>query len=244
MSAWSLSLPTKRISAISQWHIFLKSFTHKMAAKATWHRNYVTVILCIHASQCYDHSSPTDRIAPFANAVGDDERQCWLLSRSTRRSQLRRRQVRRRRWASWTARFSDSASVRRSSAPSASCSPPPRCWRRRRRRRPWVRPPAARWNGARRACWTPSGWPSGARSTARARWCTRWTSSARERTSCGARGPRSTATAARGHLLATWPAPRPTRSVRWLYALQHFVSPLLKYPCHCCVMQGPDFKTS
>jgi len=24
-----------------------ESFTHKMAAKASWHRNYVTVILCI-----------------------------------------------------------------------------------------------------------------------------------------------------------------------------------------------------
>jgi len=36
------SLATKRISAISQWQIFLKSFTHKLAAKASWHRNYVT----------------------------------------------------------------------------------------------------------------------------------------------------------------------------------------------------------
>jgi len=37
------SLPTKRISAKN----IDQSFTHKMAAKASWHRNYVTVILCI-----------------------------------------------------------------------------------------------------------------------------------------------------------------------------------------------------
>jgi len=41
------SLATKRISAISQWQIFLKSFTHKLAAKASWHRNYVTETPCI-----------------------------------------------------------------------------------------------------------------------------------------------------------------------------------------------------
>jgi len=40
-----ISLPTKRISAISQWKTFLQSFTHKMAAKANWHWNYVTVTL-------------------------------------------------------------------------------------------------------------------------------------------------------------------------------------------------------
>ena len=37
------SSPTKRISAISQLQTFLKSFTHKMAAKAGWHQNCVTV---------------------------------------------------------------------------------------------------------------------------------------------------------------------------------------------------------
>ena len=42
------SLPTKRISAISQCkkNIY-KIFTHKMAAKVCWHWNYVTVTLCI-----------------------------------------------------------------------------------------------------------------------------------------------------------------------------------------------------
>ena len=43
------SLPTKCISAISQWQTFLKSFTHKMAANATLRQNYVTVTLCIGA---------------------------------------------------------------------------------------------------------------------------------------------------------------------------------------------------
>ena len=37
------SSPTKHTSAISQ------RFTHKMAAKASWHRNYVTVILCMNS---------------------------------------------------------------------------------------------------------------------------------------------------------------------------------------------------
>ena len=41
------SLPTKRISAKSQWQTFLESFTHKMAAKAGWHQKYVTVTLLI-----------------------------------------------------------------------------------------------------------------------------------------------------------------------------------------------------
>jgi len=41
------SLPTKRFSAISQWQTFIKSFTHKMAAKATLLQNYVTVTVCI-----------------------------------------------------------------------------------------------------------------------------------------------------------------------------------------------------
>jgi len=35
------SLPAKRVLAISQWQTFLKSFTHKMAAKASLHQNYV-----------------------------------------------------------------------------------------------------------------------------------------------------------------------------------------------------------
>jgi len=41
------SLPAKRVLAISQWQTFLKSFTHKMAAKASLHQNYVAVTLCI-----------------------------------------------------------------------------------------------------------------------------------------------------------------------------------------------------
>jgi len=39
------SLATKRISAILP--NISESFTHKMPAKASWHRNYVTVTLCI-----------------------------------------------------------------------------------------------------------------------------------------------------------------------------------------------------
>ena len=41
------TMPTKRISAISQWKKICRSSTHKMAAKASWHRHYVTVTLCI-----------------------------------------------------------------------------------------------------------------------------------------------------------------------------------------------------
>ena len=36
-------------SAITVKNIY-ESFTHKMAAKASWHRNYVTVTLCIYVS--------------------------------------------------------------------------------------------------------------------------------------------------------------------------------------------------
>jgi len=39
------------ISAISQWQTFLKSFTHKMAAKASWHQNCVTVTLYVYGPQ-------------------------------------------------------------------------------------------------------------------------------------------------------------------------------------------------
>ena len=46
MSVRSL-VTTKRISTTSQWQTFVKSFVHKMAVKASWHRNYVTVTLCI-----------------------------------------------------------------------------------------------------------------------------------------------------------------------------------------------------
>ena len=42
-------MPAERISAISQRQTFhiSQSFTNTMAAKAIWHRNYVTVTLCI-----------------------------------------------------------------------------------------------------------------------------------------------------------------------------------------------------
>jgi len=42
-----ISLPTKRISLISQWKNIYQGFTHKMAAKASWHWNYLTVTLCL-----------------------------------------------------------------------------------------------------------------------------------------------------------------------------------------------------
>jgi len=46
MSVWSL---TCRQSVFQWYHSenIYKSFTHKMAAKASWHWNYVTVALCI-----------------------------------------------------------------------------------------------------------------------------------------------------------------------------------------------------
>ena len=46
-----ISLPTKRISAISQSQTFLnlKSFTHKMAAKASLHQSYITdALISLH----------------------------------------------------------------------------------------------------------------------------------------------------------------------------------------------------
>jgi len=43
-----ISLPTKRIIDITVKNIY-QSFTHKMAAKAGWHGNYITVTLCIEA---------------------------------------------------------------------------------------------------------------------------------------------------------------------------------------------------
>jgi len=47
------SLATKHILGISQWKT---QFTHKMAAKARWHRNYATVILCIFFTQLWRKS--------------------------------------------------------------------------------------------------------------------------------------------------------------------------------------------
>ena len=41
------SLPTKRIFSDITVKNINQSFTHKMAAKASWHRNYVTVTHCI-----------------------------------------------------------------------------------------------------------------------------------------------------------------------------------------------------
>jgi len=51
-----ISLSTKRIGNIAAMNIY-KSFTHKMAAKTSWHRcekNYVTVTLCILRSPIGD----------------------------------------------------------------------------------------------------------------------------------------------------------------------------------------------
>jgi len=50
MSVWSLACR----QSVFQWHHsekHLSEFTHKMAAKASWHWNYVTVTLCIY--NCY-----------------------------------------------------------------------------------------------------------------------------------------------------------------------------------------------
>ena len=46
MSVWSLTCQQSYLGDIVVANIS-ESFTHKMAAKASWHRNYVTVILCI-----------------------------------------------------------------------------------------------------------------------------------------------------------------------------------------------------
>jgi len=45
-------LPTERISALTVKNIY-ESFTHKMAAKASWHQNYVTVTVCISRQDTY-----------------------------------------------------------------------------------------------------------------------------------------------------------------------------------------------
>jgi len=41
------SLPTTRISVISQRQTLIKSFGYEKAAKASWRQNYVTVALCV-----------------------------------------------------------------------------------------------------------------------------------------------------------------------------------------------------
>ena len=46
------SLPAEHISAISQWQIFFKRFTHRMVAKSNWRQNYVTVTACVAYSLC------------------------------------------------------------------------------------------------------------------------------------------------------------------------------------------------
>jgi len=46
MPVWSLTCQQSYLGDIVVANIS-ESFTHKMAAKASWHRNYVTVILCI-----------------------------------------------------------------------------------------------------------------------------------------------------------------------------------------------------
>ena len=47
MSVRSLSCQQSVFQRYHSENIY-ESFTHKMAAKASWHRNYVTVTLCIY----------------------------------------------------------------------------------------------------------------------------------------------------------------------------------------------------
>ena len=56
MSVWSLA---RQQSVFQQYHSenIYRSFTHKMAAKASWHQNYVTVILCISFAASDDITS-------------------------------------------------------------------------------------------------------------------------------------------------------------------------------------------
>jgi len=54
MSVWSLAGNKAYFSSITAKNIY-QSFTHKMAAKASWHWNYVTVTLCIRA-RCHQIS--------------------------------------------------------------------------------------------------------------------------------------------------------------------------------------------
>ena len=48
-----------------------KSFTHKMAAKASWHRNYVTVTLCIRR-RGYPHFGLASEFRSFQSGVCKD----------------------------------------------------------------------------------------------------------------------------------------------------------------------------
>ena len=48
MSVWSLACQKTYFSDITVKNIY-QSFTHKMSAKASWHRNYVTVTSCIRS---------------------------------------------------------------------------------------------------------------------------------------------------------------------------------------------------
>jgi len=47
MSVWSLSCQQSVFQRYITVKNIFESFTHKMATKASWHRNYVTVTLCI-----------------------------------------------------------------------------------------------------------------------------------------------------------------------------------------------------
>ena len=76
MSVRSLQLANKAyFSDITVKNVY-QSFTHKMAAKASWHRNYVTVTLCI--VQCYILSSTSmpDKRRPNSESISVNCSRC------------------------------------------------------------------------------------------------------------------------------------------------------------------------
>jgi len=83
MSVWSLACR----QSVFQWYHsedIYQSFTHKMAARASWHWNYVTVTLCITVEQKFnadcsdDNAEFTFWISVLVRSVNCMHR-CWCL---------------------------------------------------------------------------------------------------------------------------------------------------------------------
>jgi len=55
-----------------------QSFTHKMAAKASWHRNYVTVTLCTLAGRLAKYGTAVIDVATRNNSETIDANFCGL----------------------------------------------------------------------------------------------------------------------------------------------------------------------
>jgi len=75
-------------SVIAEKNIYA-SCTHKMATKASWHRHYATVTLCIAMSAEDDRTTASDNCVKFGNAVSEiDDQSDGHTHRGTRHLSL------------------------------------------------------------------------------------------------------------------------------------------------------------